>query len=159
LLQKAGFNITTLSRNPPSFEGDNEIRVRHSDYTLPSLIEVFKGQDAVLSLISTVDVSQQETIIDAAVAAGVKRFLPSEFGSDTSVENLTEVSPVLAPKQEVVRYLRTKEAAGLSWTALCAGSWIDWVSETNSSYQLPIRMFSSLVDEVESGGERDDWLI
>lgn len=91
---------------------------------------MFKDQDAVVSLISTADVSQQETIIDAAVAAGVKRFLPSEFGSDTSVENLAGIAPLLAPKQEVVRYLRTKEPAGLSWTALCSGSWIDWVSTT-----------------------------
>lgn len=100
-----------------------------SDYSFASLVDVFKGQDAVVSTLATLSVQQQLGIIDAAVAAGVKRFLPSEFGSDTSVDDEVDVAPFLSDKQEVVKYLRTKEADGLSWTALCTGPWIDWVSD------------------------------
>lgn len=72
----------------------------------------------------------QKKIIDAAVAARVKRFLPNEFGADTSDERLGEMFALFKVKQELVAYLKQKEADGLSWTALCTGSWIDWVCIT-----------------------------
>jgi hypothetical protein len=47
---------------------------------------VFKGQDAVVSAIATASASLQKKLIDAAIKAGVQRFVPSEFGSDTRNE-------------------------------------------------------------------------
>jgi hypothetical protein len=99
-----------------------------SDYTFSSLVEVFNGQDAVISTLSTANIAEQKIVIDAVAAAKVKRFMPSEFGSDTSVEGLEKMAPFLKGKQEVMDYVKSKEAEGLSWTVLFTGPWIDWVS-------------------------------
>ena len=49
-----------------------------------SLKAAFQGQDAVISLVGGTALGDQNKLIDAAIAAGVKRFLPSEYGSDTT---------------------------------------------------------------------------
>lgn len=108
-----------------------------SDYTYASLVDAFHGQDAVVCAIPTVHIEDQEKIIDAAVATKVKRILPSEFGTDTSAEGLGEMAFFFKAKQEVVRYLEQKEVEGLSWTALCTGPWVDWVSTTSMHYRTP----------------------
>ena len=71
----------------------------------------------------------QKTIVDACVAAGIKRFLPSEFGSDTSADVKGEKAGFLAWKREVLEYVKTKETEGLEWTAVYTGAWIDWLLE------------------------------
>lgn len=129
-LLAAGFSVKVLSRNQLSASAvvSTGVEVLQSDYSFESLVDAFKGQHAVISTVTTSTVQQQLKIIDAAAAAKVKRFLPSEFGSDTSVDDDDAIEAFLKDKQEVVRYLRTKESEGLSWTALCPGAWVDWVS-------------------------------
>jgi len=51
-------------------------------------------------------------LIDAAKAAGVKRFVPSEFGSDTTNPKVLEILGLLAEKKQAVDYLKTKEGDG-----------------------------------------------
>lgn len=136
-LLAAGFSVKVLSRNQLGASSviPTGIEVLQSDYSFESLVDAFKGQDAVISTVSTLTVQQQLSIIDAAAAAKVKRFLPSDFGSDTSVEDDDSISAFLKDKQGVVRYLRTKEIDGLSWTALCPGAWVDWVSAGTALYR------------------------
>jgi hypothetical protein len=102
-----------------------------SDYTFSSLVNVFTGQDAVISTLSTANIAEQKIVIDAVAAAKVKRFMPSEFGSDTSVDGLEKMAPFLKGKQDVMDYVKSKETDGLSWTAIFTGPWIDWVSLLN----------------------------
>ncbi|KAJ3529840.1 hypothetical protein NM208_g4075 [Fusarium decemcellulare] len=128
-LSKAGFRVSILSRtsanwNDTTFRG---VPVLRSDYTFESLVTAFTGQDAVVSTLSTANAASQKTIIDAVAAAGVKRFLPSEFGSDTSLDGLEKMAPFLKGKQDVMEYVKKKEAEGLTWTALFTGPWIDWM--------------------------------
>ena len=99
-----------------------------TDYTHASLVAAFKGQDAVVSTISTSSLTEQKRVIDAAVEAGVKRFIPSEFGWDTSGDVALEVAPCTVMKRDPVAYLREKEETGMSWTSICNGLWMDWVS-------------------------------
>jgi uncharacterized protein YbjT (DUF2867 family) len=134
-LFKAGFNVSVLSRatpttTDPTFHGAT---IAKSDYTFPSLVQVFTGQDAVISTLSTANIAKQKTVIDAVAAAKVKRFMPSEFGSDTSVDGLEDMAPFLKGKQDVMDYVKSKEVEGLTWTALFTGPWIDWVSRRNDS--------------------------
>ncbi|KAM0188017.1 hypothetical protein ACHAPI_010794 [Fusarium lateritium] len=127
-LLQAGFNVSVLSRSSSvseaSFHGATIVK---SDYTFPSLVSVFTGQDAVISTLSTANIAEQKTVIDAVTAAKVQRFMPSEFGSDTSVEGLETMAPFLKGKQNVMDYVKTKEAEGLTWTALYTGPWVDWL--------------------------------
>ena len=57
----------------------------------------------------------QTRIIDAAIAAGVKRFIPSEFGSDSKNEK-SKVLPIFGPKVAVRKYLDEKIAANPDFT-------------------------------------------
>jgi len=66
-------------------------------------------------------------LIDAAKAAGVKRFVPSEFGSDTTNPKVLEILGLLAEKKQAVDYLKTKEGDGFEWTSLITGALLDWV--------------------------------
>lgn len=67
----------------------------------------------------------QKKLIDAAIAAGVKRFLPSEYGSDTPNAELRKIVPVFEGKYETVNYLKSKEAE-ISWSSIITGAFFDW---------------------------------
>lgn len=84
--------------------------------------------DAVVSYISGPTlVPAQLALIDAAKEARVKRFLPSELGTDTNNEKVLETIEMLRGKRQVVDYLRTKEGDGFTWTAVITSLWSDWV--------------------------------
>jgi hypothetical protein len=108
------------------------VAVKKVDYdSTDSLKEAFKGQDAVVSAIATPAVQGQKTIIDAAVAAGVKRFIPSEFGINTRITGGTAIGKILGGKVAVVDYLEEKAKANshFSWTGISTGLFFDWVSD------------------------------
>ncbi|CAG1971739.1 unnamed protein product [Fusarium graminearum] len=128
-LIKAGFNVSVLSRasSTSTDETFHGAKIVKSDYTPESLVDVLTGQDAVISTLSTANIAEQKTVIDAVAAAKVKRFMPSEFGSDTSIEGLEKMAPFLKGKQDVMDYVKSKEGEGLTWTALFTGPWIDWM--------------------------------
>ncbi|VTT69385.1 unnamed protein product [Fusarium fujikuroi] len=126
---KAGFNVSVLSRTSSNVTNSTflDATIVKSDYTFSSLADVFTGQDAGISTLSTANIAEQKIVIDAVAAAKVKRFMPSEFGSDTSVEGLEKMAPFLKGKQDVMDYVKSKEADGLSWTAIFTGPWINWM--------------------------------
>jgi uncharacterized protein YbjT (DUF2867 family) len=98
-----------------------------ASYTFDSLVTALTGQDAVVSLVGAGGVSIQKVFIDAAIKAGVKRFLSSEFGCDTSNPKVLEISPFLRGKREIVEYLQSRES-DIGWTALITGPFADVVS-------------------------------
>ncbi len=127
-LLKAGFNVTVLTRKSSSAKFPSEVKVQTIDDDYPSdqLVAIFKGQDAVLNLLPPISVEQHNSIADAAADAGVKRFIPSEFGSDTSNPKIVELIPMFGTKTAITNYLKTKESSGLSWTAVINGAFFDW---------------------------------
>ncbi len=66
-------------------------------------------------------------MVDAAARAGVKRFMPSEMGSNTGDADFRDLAPALGGKREVVERLIEKEKDGLTWTGLVTGGFFDWV--------------------------------
>jgi hypothetical protein len=71
---------------------------------------------------------EQKTLIDAAVKAGIKRFLPSEISSNTLSDTVRQLVPIFEPKKVVLDYFDSKESTGLSWTGFAVGCLFDWVS-------------------------------
>ncbi len=67
----------------------------------------------------------QNKLIDAAIAAGVKRFLPSEFGSNTLDKRGHAIVPAFEAKFGTVTYLQSKEKE-ISWTSIVTGPFLDW---------------------------------
>ena len=131
LLNAKQFEVTILSRASSKSTFPAGLKVIKTDYTHEALVKAFKGQDAVVSTMTTLSVDQQKPLIDAAVEAGVRRVLPSEYGVDTSDRSIGDIVPAAGAKNETVTYLKTKEASGLSWTAVIVGAFFD------SDYMFP----------------------
>lgn len=122
------FNVTVLRRGSSSATYPSEFKVVDVDYdSLDSLTAAFAGQDAVVSAINPVTpIETQKKFIDAAIAAGVKRFVPSEYGCDLNNE-LNQVLPVFAPKVAIQKYLKEKaESSPLTYTFAYSGPFLDW---------------------------------
>lgn len=86
-----------------------------------------KGIDAVVSTLSGQGHENQRFLIDAAIAAGVKRFIPSEFGSCTTSPKV-EALPVYATMVKTRKYLQEKAQAGeFTWTVLACGAFLEFL--------------------------------
>ncbi|KAK3389369.1 hypothetical protein B0H63DRAFT_427820 [Podospora didyma] len=126
-LIKAGFEVTVLTREGSKHTypaGVTAIPVNYD--SLDSLVAALKGQDAVVSTIGGAALDKQLLLIEAAAQAGVKRFIPSEFGSNTSNSKVAAL-PAFGGKVAVQAALKEKAAAGtLSYTFVITGPFLDW---------------------------------
>ncbi|RYN86542.1 hypothetical protein AA0113_g12421 [Alternaria arborescens] len=52
-----------------------------------------KGQDVVISNVGLSGAPHQQIFVDAALATGVKRFFPAEYGTDTRDFKTNEINP------------------------------------------------------------------
>lgn len=123
-----GITRELSTNSTPKFPEDLHVKI--VDYgSFDSLKAALTGQDAVVSVIATQAIAAQRTAVDAAVAAGVKRFIPSEFGINTRKVQGTTIGKILAGKVAVVDYLaeKAKEDPEFSWTGLSTGLFFDWV--------------------------------
>jgi hypothetical protein len=120
-----GYSVSVLSRQSSTYEPQAGIKLLKTDYTHESLVAALKGQDAVVSTISGTAIEAQKKVIDAAIAAGVKRYIPSEFGSDTTNPLALEYFPGWAQKVEVRKYLESKQDQ-IEWTVILTGLFFDW---------------------------------
>ncbi|KAF9887084.1 hypothetical protein FE257_010578 [Aspergillus nanangensis] len=112
-LLEAGFTVTVLTRagQKGSHQFDRRAQVAKVDYqSQESLISALRGHDAVVNTLGTVPRPVHLGLIDAAVAAHVPRFIPSEFGMD-SAHPKASAFPIYADKVAVQKYLQEKAAA------------------------------------------------
>lgn len=121
------FNVTVLTRSSSKASFPAGFTVRKSDFSEADLVTAFKGQDAVISVVGMGGFTEQKKFIDAAISAGVKRFIPSEFSSNTLAPGVLQLLPLFGQKKEVLEYLKTKESSGLTWTAIWTALLFDWV--------------------------------
>lgn len=117
------FTLTILTRSSSTATFPTGIKVIRVADSFPEseLVEAFKGQDAIISAISRMVVEVEKTMIDAAAKAGVRRFVPSYFGTDAENAAAVELLPVyFKDKLPVLEYLRSREGE-LSWSAFVTG--------------------------------------
>jgi len=127
LLKSTLFEITVLIRQSSTHTFDPSVKVAKVNYdSLDSLAAALAGQDALVSSVASQAVAKQKLLIDAAVQAGVKRVIPSEFGSD--LHNLrTRALPVYAGKVQIEEYLEELAVKGLiSYTLVFNGPFLDF---------------------------------
>jgi uncharacterized protein YbjT (DUF2867 family) len=127
-LLEANFNVTVLTREASTATFPPSVKVVKVDYnSLASLQSAFTGIDAVVSTIASLALDTQLLLVDAAIAAGVSRFLPSDFGSDVGNPK-SRVLPVFAGKVKTEEYLQEKAKShpGFSYTLVRNGAFLDW---------------------------------
>jgi hypothetical protein len=113
--------------NPKEFQGATFVT---SDYTYESLVKIFVGQEAVVSAVAAgPPIGAQKVMVDAAIQAGVRRFIPSEYGSSSIDQPIEDFKKLIAPKTELIGYLREKCRLHpqFSWTCLSGGGLLDVV--------------------------------
>jgi uncharacterized protein YbjT (DUF2867 family) len=125
-LIQSGFSVTALTRSdsnvfPP------EVKIQKVDYNdLKALTQALKGQDAVVSTITTAGIGSQKNLVDAVVAAGVKRFIPSEYGCDLSNAKARQL-PVYGHKVQIEDAVEQKiKNTDTTYTFVFNNAFLDW---------------------------------
>jgi uncharacterized protein YbjT (DUF2867 family) len=121
-------SITVLTRSPPSNPSilPQGVIVKVVDYTSSSsLIPALTGIDALVFAVGTRYTLSQIPIIEAAVDAGVKFIIPTEYSLASTLPP-PEASNAWAAKRKVRTHLAgLREAGKLDYTLIFAGLWID----------------------------------
>ncbi|KAI0166923.1 NAD(P)-binding protein [Hypoxylon sp. FL1284] len=125
-LLEDGFQVTALTRKGATHTFPASVTAVEVDYASPASLEAaLRGQDAVISAVGFDGLPQQLPLVSAAAAAGVKRFLPSEFGGDATNEK-TSALPPFEPKKAVLDALRREAAGGkMTYTLISTGPFLD----------------------------------
>lgn len=130
-LLASGFHVTALQRPSSTAtypEGVTVKKVAHNSFN--SWKAALEGQDAVISFLTPPATEYQNLAADAAVAAKVKRFIPSEWGMNTTLLDNTIFGKLLSDKTTTQNHLAklSKDNDFFSWTGISTGLWFDWVS-------------------------------
>ena len=122
------FTVTILTRKSSKSTFPSSIKTISvsDDYPEAEVLEAFKGQDAVVSTVGGAAEKSQLSLIDFAVKAGVKRFIPAEYGSNTTNPELTKRLFIFQEKVATVEHLKKQESKGLTWSAIVTGPFLDW---------------------------------
>jgi hypothetical protein len=128
-------SISTLLLTRPdskaSVPPDPNLTIKAIDYDdIPSLTKLLKDEDVtvVVSTLNPQGFSAQTNLITASVDAGtVMRFIPSEFGSDTTNPNNATL-PVYAGKVSAAKNLESlaSQHPHFSYTLFCNNLFFDW---------------------------------
>ncbi|PYI14495.1 NAD(P)-binding protein [Aspergillus violaceofuscus CBS 115571] len=127
-LAAAGHEVTALQRkdsNKPAPEGLRTVKVDYQNRD--ELISNFTGQDVVISAVPFPQLTTEKPIIDACIAAGVKRFIPSEF--TTMLESPLAINLPIAREKVLIRqYLNQvmpTTTGTTTWTSINNGAFFD----------------------------------
>jgi nucleoside-diphosphate-sugar epimerase len=154
LLSEPSFNVTVLARSSSKSVFPDGVTAKRvsDDFTQEELVPALQGQDAVITAVSGINSEVQIKVADAALQAGVKRFIPADFGSfDSSTPLSLKVMPQYVAKGNVRRHLEelSKSSGGsFSWTALVCGHFFDYL-EAGLLQVFPARHYARIFD----GGE------
>lgn len=154
-LLAAGFKVVVLSRKDskstdslPAHENQTIKKVDFQDSK--NLAAALQGVDVVVSTLGSNSINEQRPLVDAAFEAGVKRFLPSEFGSDTENPKNAKL-PVFAGKIAVAGLLeeKAKENPNFTYTFFMNNAFFDWGLKYKFLLDVPDRKAT-----LYNGGDR-----
>ncbi|TDZ59695.1 Isoflavone reductase-like protein TP7 [Colletotrichum trifolii] len=134
LVASKSFKLSALKRagslSQPPYPADVvQVIEVDNELSLEGLKKAFAGQDAVIVSFRLRNLDQHLRIAEAAAAAGVKHFMPADFGSiDADNTRARELIPLyrhkLAVRQEAQRL--ADENPGFAWTGIVCGHFFDW---------------------------------
>lgn len=133
-LLRHNFIVTVLkrasSKSPDTYPAEVKVTRVGDEFAESELESILKGLDAVVVSIKGSKVDVQMRVANAAVRAGVKRFIPADFGScDSASPKTQELVPLYKRKTEMRNHLEALAEGSngaFSWTALVPGHFFDW---------------------------------
>ncbi|KAI0161451.1 NAD(P)-binding protein [Xylariaceae sp. FL1272] len=137
-LIKAGFEVTALTRQNSTSSLPESVKIKTVDYdSVDSLSSALENQHAVVSTLGSMALSKQLKLVQAAINAKVGRFIPSEFGSDTSHPKTSKL-PVFADKIVVANVLAEEaEKGSITYTLIRNGPFFDWAMKAGLLLNIP----------------------
>jgi hypothetical protein len=132
-LLQAEFEVTIVARPGASQHVHTGITVKKALYgDLPAMTTALQGQHAVVEAFNPAGAAHQETIVLAALAAGVSHLITPDFSSDTFNPHADELQ-IFEPKRQAQQKLEELVSGSngtLAWTAVIVGGWFDWGIKT-----------------------------
>ena len=148
-LLAANFTVTALTRQDSTSSFPASVKIAKVDYSsIDDLKAALSGQDALISTVGYTGFLSQEKMIDAAIAAGVKRILPSEYGSDPENANARSL-PVFGHKVQIEQHLKEAiKGTSTTYTLVANNEFFDW--DLDHSFGVSI---ASKTMEIFDGGD------
>lgn len=127
------FDVSVLQRSSSSSSttfGPSVTRlVAGPDLAVDELTQVLKGQDAVIAAFPLGQGDQHLRLVEAAFNAGLKRFIPADFGScdagDAEPQKYLPLYRKKAAVREKCEALASQDGTAFSWTTLVCGHFFD----------------------------------
>ena len=132
LLSANAFAVTVISRKGSKSTYPPSVPVKYisEDPSIDEVVPVLTGQDALVVTFAGTNADLQILLADAAVKAGVKRFIPADFGScDSNSKRALDLVPLYKGKQRVRQHLEgivSKGGSDFSWSSLVCGHFFDY---------------------------------
>lgn len=104
------------------------VTLHNSDFTPTSLSAIFRkvAPELVISTFAGGSYEAQRAVIDSAIGAGVRCFIPAEFGQDALNEGIQQRLPPSKERATVIGYLEELSREGrIEWTAIATGCLLD----------------------------------
>ncbi|KAI0434819.1 NmrA-like family protein [Xylaria sp. FL1042] len=125
----SSFNLTVLQRASSKSRLPDHLKIVTiaDSYPAEELVAAFHGQDVIINCMTTLSVKDQYRMVDAAITAGVKRYIPSEYGLNNMNPKAQGLNSVFADKGKIQAYLRAKADEGqIEWMSISCGMWLKW---------------------------------
>ncbi|KAI1759948.1 NAD(P)-binding protein [Hypoxylon sp. FL1150] len=120
----------------PSLPGVTWVKAAYEDKS--ELVRLFQGVEVVMCFFPVhfdPGCATQKRLIDAAVEAGVKRYVPSEWATGTQLEASLDGIPWYAGKLDVSRYLENinKEKKVIEYTRFQIGAFMNYLGHPHKT--------------------------
>lgn len=90
-----------------------------------SLQQALQGHNAVVSTVAGTAIASQKPLIDAAIAAGVRHFIPADYAMSLKSPEV-RLLPPYTDVLEIENYLRARSDK-INWTIVACGGFLEYV--------------------------------
>lgn len=142
-LVQANFAVSVLIRSNSASEPAHSASIAKipisPEMQLDELVTALTGQDAVVAAFPLKDVNQHLRLVEAAYRAGVKRYIPADYGSCDAASAQAQKHLQLYRDKHLVQLKCEKlgESAAadgkgpFTWTSIVCGHFFDWGLHNN----------------------------
>ncbi|KAF5502615.1 Isoflavone reductase [Colletotrichum aenigma] len=127
-LLAADFVVTIVTRSSEGKRFPPQVKIAVTDFSRQSLQQALSGQDAVLCALGHAVLDRQVDVIHVAEKAGVKRFIPSDFGVPKGPNDVPDYRAILGKKAQASKLFLKEKAeknGNFTWTSFFNGPLLD----------------------------------